>query len=70
MGDLFAPAPAEADWRNCADPHRRLAGFAADPAVPMPQRRQAAEALARATAQAPVFPHHAVRTLGMLMLVP
>ncbi|HEY4042262.1 MAG TPA: SNF2-related protein [Rhodopila sp.] len=69
-GDLFAVEPAEADWRTCLDPRERLAGFAADPAAPASQRRQAAEALSRTIAEPPPYPRAGVRTLGMLMLVP
>jgi hypothetical protein len=69
-GDLFASEPAVTDWRTLANPRQRLMGFAADPAVAMPQRRQAAEALAKATAQPPAFPQLVLRSVGMLMVVP
>jgi hypothetical protein len=69
-GDLFSPGPTETDWRSCDVPAQRMAEFAADPTVPIARRRQAADALERSTAGPPPFPRPAVRTLGMLMLVP
>jgi hypothetical protein len=69
-GDLFSPEPTETDWRSCEVPEQRLAEFAADPKVPIARRREAADALERSTAGPPPFPRPAVRTLGMLMLVP
>jgi superfamily II DNA or RNA helicase len=69
-GDLFDPEPPADDWRSCADPEQRLAGFAADPSVPPPQRREAADSLARSNAEPTPFPRATLRTLGMLMLVP
>jgi ERCC4-related helicase len=68
--DLFGPAPPANDWRSQANPGQRLAGCAADPAVPIAQRRDAAEALAQLSVIPPPFPRATVRTLGMLMLVP
>ena len=50
-GDLFLPGPSEGDWRSCEVPEQRLAGFAADPTVPIARRREAADALARSTAR-------------------
>ena len=58
------------DWRTIADPERRLALFADDPAEPMPLRRQATDLLSRVRQKPRGFPPHAVRQLGMLMLVP
>ena len=69
-GDLFDPEPLMEDWRTIADPERRLALFADDPAEPMPLRRQATDLLSRVRQKPPGFPPHAVRQLGMLMLVP
>ena len=69
-GDLFSPGPSEGDWRSCEVLEQRMAEFAADPTVPIARRRQAADALERSTAGPPPFPSPAVRTLGMLMLVP
>jgi ERCC4-related helicase len=69
-GDLFVLDPPEEDWRCCADPERRLACFAADSSVPVAQRREAADALARSSWRPPPFPRPTVRTLGMLMLTP
>jgi hypothetical protein len=68
--DLFASDPTESDWRCDAAPEQRLSGFAVDPSVSAPQRREAAEALARSSARPPPFPRYTVRHLGMLMLVP
>ncbi len=73
IDDLFDVAPAAAAWRSCATAEQRLAGFAADPAVAVAQRREAAEILSRfraLTAAQPAWPPPAVRTLGMLMLCP
>ena len=69
-GDLFDPEPPANDWRHGQDSQQRLATFAADPDVPLPRRREAAAALARFQETPPGFPRPAVRTLGMLMLVP
>jgi hypothetical protein len=69
-GDLFEPEPSESDWRSCAIPEQRLAAFAADPSMPVPQRRDAADALVRVKMERMPFPRPVVRTLGMLMLVP
>jgi hypothetical protein len=69
-GDLFSPEPTGTNWKSCEVPEQRMAEFAADPTVPIARRRQAADALERATAGPPPFPRPAVRTLGMLMLVP
>jgi hypothetical protein len=69
-GDLFSPEPTGTDWRSCEVPEQRMAGFAADPTVPIARRREAADALERSTAKPLPFPRPAVRTLGMLMLVP
>jgi hypothetical protein len=68
--DLFASDPTESDWRRNAAPEQRLAEFATDPSVSAPQRREAAEALARSSARPPPFPRCTMRPLGMLMLVP
>jgi superfamily II DNA or RNA helicase len=70
IGDLFAPARPEDDWRYCQVPEQRLARFAVDPSVAAADRRQAAEALAQLAAKSPAFPRPMVRTLGLLMLVP
>ena len=69
-GDLFDPGPSEPDWRSCTDPKQRVAGFAADQSIPIAQRREAAEALARSTAEPTPCPRPTLITLGMLMLVP
>jgi hypothetical protein len=68
--DLFATDPQTEDWRSRPDPAERLAGLAADPSVPTPQRRDAADALARLRTKPQPFPHPATRRLGLLMLVP
>jgi superfamily II DNA or RNA helicase len=68
--DLFAPEPPESDWRSYAAPEQRLAEFAADPSVSTPQRREAADAMARSIVRPPPFPRSTVRPLGMLMLIP
>ena len=43
-GDLFSTGPSETDWRSCEIPEQRMAGFAADPTVPIARRREAADA--------------------------
>jgi hypothetical protein len=68
--DLFGAEPQAENWRSCADPAERLAGFAADPSIPTPQRRDAADALARLRTKPQPFPPPATRRLGLLMLVP
>jgi superfamily II DNA or RNA helicase len=73
VGDLFDTAPRTVDWRYGKAPEQRLAAFAADMSVPTPQRREAADILARAgaiTAQRVPLPGPTVRRLGLLMLVP
>src|SRR5690349_9697299 len=47
MGDLFDTVPRTDDWRCSRPPQQRLAAFAADMSVPMPQRREAAHILTR-----------------------
>ncbi|HEX2939901.1 MAG TPA: DEAD/DEAH box helicase family protein [Rhodopila sp.] len=69
--DLFAPAPADDDWRFCPVPEQRLAAFAADPAVAADRRHDAAAALAQfRAASTPSPPPLTVRPCGLLMLVP
>jgi superfamily II DNA or RNA helicase len=68
--DLFDDEAAARDWRSPAPPAERLAGFAADAAVPAAQRRQAAELLRSIPAEPPPLAKPAVRALGLLMLVP
>jgi hypothetical protein len=69
-GDLFSPGVSKGDWRSCEVWEQRLAEFAADPTVPIARRREATDALEQSTARPMPFPRPAVRTLGMLMLVP
>ncbi len=72
-GDLFDSDPPAGNWHTCPDPQQRLSGFIADPVVPGPQRREAADVLARfrsVTQQRPPLPAPSLRMLGMLMLVP
>lgn len=68
-GDLFANDPPPGDWRSCPIPQQRLAAFAADPGVSLPQRRDAADAVIRFSTQPAPFPRHTLRPLGMLMLI-
>jgi hypothetical protein len=71
--DLFAPEPEQLDWRSDQAPEHRLANLAADPSIPIPHRRDAAEAVTRfhaLTAMSRSFPPRIVRPLGMLMLLP
>ena len=68
--DLFACSPPDEDWRSCSAPEQRLTGFVADPAVPLPQRREAADVLSKLRTQPAAFPPFTVRMLGLLMLVP
>jgi len=73
IDDLFDAAPAATAWRSCAAAEQRLAGFAADPAVAVAQRRDAVDILSRfraITAAQPAWPSPVVRILGMLMLWP
>jgi hypothetical protein len=73
VGDLFDTEPASSDWRFCTVPEERLSGFITDPLVSMPQRREAANVLARfhsLTANRSPLPPPSVRMLGMLMLIP
>jgi superfamily II DNA or RNA helicase len=72
IGDLFQTVAEPETWRTGFAADRRLADFAADPAVPAPRRRDAAEALSRfrlVTEPTPP-PRLVVRWLGMLMLCP
>jgi hypothetical protein len=72
-GDLFDRALNSRDWRSCVVPERRLEGFASDPSVAVPQRRDATEVLARfrtITAGRPPAAPPTARMLGILMLVP
>ena len=68
--DLIACSPPDEDWRSCSAPEQRLTGFVADPAVPLPQRREAADVLSKLRTQPAAFPPFTVRMLGLLMLVP
>nr|WP_294553587.1 helicase-related protein [uncultured Rhodopila sp.] len=68
--DLFDDGSAVRDWRSPAPAAERLAAFAADGCVPAEQRRQAAELLRSIQAEPPPLAKPAVRTLGLLMLVP
>ncbi len=69
--DLFTAGPEEDDWRVARDPARRLAAFAADASAPVKQRREAADILERLPGiGADSLAKPAVRTLGLLMLVP
>jgi hypothetical protein len=73
IDDLFDAAPPVGQWRCCPVADQRLAGFAADPAVPVPQRREALALLSRfrsITAAQPDLPAVTVRALGLLMLCP
>ena len=67
--DLFS-GPVQQSWRSTPDPESRLMLFAGDLAVPVVERRQASEVLARAAEELPKFPKAAWRPIGMLMLVP
>jgi hypothetical protein len=61
------------DWRSGRAPAERLAALAADIAVPLQQRREAAEILGRVRSMAGERlppPGPMVRMLGLLMLVP
>jgi superfamily II DNA or RNA helicase len=68
--DLFDGDAVARDWRFAAPPAERLAAFAADGSVPAAQRRQAAEILRSTRAEPPPLAKPAVRSLGLLMLVP
>nr|WP_294504537.1 helicase-related protein [uncultured Rhodopila sp.] len=68
--DLFDDGPGAKDWRSPAPAAERLAAFAADASVPVAQRRQAAETLRSIAPEPPPLAKPAVRTLGLLMLVP
>jgi hypothetical protein len=68
-GDLFEPQPSSNDWHYDRDPQRRLASFAADASIPLPQRRQAADALSKFGGTPPTIPRPVLRSLGMLMLI-
>jgi hypothetical protein len=73
VGDLFDTGPAPGDWHSCPVPEQRLSGFMTDSLVAMPQRREAANVLARfqsITANRSPPPLSSVRMLGMLMLIP
>jgi hypothetical protein len=67
-GDLFEPQPSSNDWQYDREPQRRLASFAADASIPLPQRREAADALSKFSGKPPALPRPVLRTLGMLML--
>ena len=72
-GDLFNTEPPAGDWRSCPVPERRLSAFAVDPTLPVSQRREAVDTLARFRAIAPdrfPLPPRSLRILGLLMLVP
>jgi superfamily II DNA or RNA helicase len=71
VADLFDEGREEDAWRFAGDPARRLAALAADAAVPVKQRRDAADMLACLPCmREEPSPKPAVRTLGLLMLVP
>jgi hypothetical protein len=75
--DLFGTVSLPvAGWRTATDPTERLAGFAKDPAVPAPRRREAEGVLALHAARVRALERRAAlqvpepALLGYLMLVP